>query len=71
MKFEPWMLASMEEKGILDTKQGKINRLVNYLSDTDLASIGTSELMDACDICDVDYDSLDASDLSEIEAKLR
>ena len=71
MELKPWMFAAMEEKGIMDTKQGKINRLVNYLNECDLSYIGTSEWMDACATCDVDYDSLDARDLSEIERKNR
>ena len=44
---------------------------MNYLNECDLSYIGTSEWMDACAICDVDYDFLDARDLSEIERKNR
>ena len=28
--FEPWMLAAMEEAGIMDTKEGQINRVADY-----------------------------------------
>ena len=68
--MEPWMLAAMEEEGILDTTESKLNRLSSYLKDSDLTYVGNEEFAQACDACDLDPNSFSDDDLLDLQRKL-
>ena len=70
MRFEPWMLAAMEEEGYMDTSEGCINRVAKYLSKSPNDTIDTDEFRRACYACDVDTDSFTQSDLEKLQRKL-
>ena len=69
MRYEPWMLAAMEEEGIMDTHEGHINRVAKYIRESGMSYIGDDELSEACRECDIDPDSFDMDDIREIERK--
>lgn len=68
--FEPWMLAAMEEAGIMDTKEGHINRVANYLKNTATGDVSYVEFCTACNVCNVNPDSFDQQDLDRLQYKL-
>ena len=68
--FEPWMLAAMEEAGIMDTKEAHVNRVANYLKNTATGDVSYSEFRSACNACNVNPDSFDQSELDKIQQKL-
>lgn len=68
--FEPWMLAAMEEAGIMDTKEGHINRVSNYLKNNATGDVSYSEFRSACNACNVNPDSFDQQDLDRLQYKL-
>lgn len=70
MKFEPWMLAAMEEAGYMDTKEGQLNRLARYLAQQPEETVGNTEFLRACRACDVDVRDLDQEDLRRLQEKL-
>ena len=68
--FEPWMLAAMEEEGIMDTKEGHINRVAKYLKNTTTGDVSYSEFHSACKACNVNPDYFDQQDLDRLQDKL-
>lgn len=70
MPFEPWMLTAMEEEGYMDTSDGLINRVANYLQYSQNATIGAEEFRKACIACDVDPDSFTQRDLNQLQRML-
>lgn len=68
--FEPWMLAAMEEEGIMDTREGHINRVAKYLKNNATGDISYDEFRFACKACNVDPDSFDQQDLDRLQDKL-
>ena len=70
MKYEPWMLAVMEEAGYMDTKEGQLNRLARYLVQQPEENVGNEEFLRACRACHVDYRDLDHQDLRRLQEKL-
>lgn len=70
MKYEPWMLAAMEEAGYINTKEGQLNRLARYLAQQPEETVGNEEFLRACRACDVDYRDLDHQDLRRLQEKL-
>lgn len=70
MSFEPWMLAAMEEVGYMDTKKGHINRVANYLSQSQNSEIGAEEFQQACQACHVAATSFTQEDMEKIAAKI-
>lgn len=71
MKLEPWMLAAMEEEGLMDTSEGCINRVAKVLENSPSNVIGTDEFRRACYACNVDPDSFDREDLDRLQQKLK
>lgn len=70
MSFEPWMLAAMEEEGIIDTKEGHINRVAKQLAKSPNDVIDTEEFCSACRLCGVDPDEFTQADLDSLQRKL-
>ena len=70
MDIKPWMWAAMEEEGILDTKEGLINRIVKYFEENNYIEIGEREFINACQACRVDPYEFDRHDISIIERRL-
>lgn len=68
--FEPWMLAGMEDDGLLDTSRSLNMRVARYLAENGSDDIGDDEFREACIACNVDPDSITSSDLIEIQNKL-
>ena len=68
--FEPCMLAAMEEAGIMDTKEGHINRVSNYLKNNATGDVSYSEFRSACIACNVNPASFDQQDLDRLQHKL-
>ena len=68
--FEPWMLAGMEDDGLLDTSRSLNMRVARYLAENGSDDIGDDEFREACIACNVDPDSITSSDLVEIQNKL-
>ena len=68
--FEPWMLAAMEEAGIMDTKEGHINRVANYLKNNTFGDVSYDQFRSACIACNVNPDSFDQQDLDRLQYKL-
>lgn len=60
----------MEEQGIMDTREGHINRVAKYLKENGSSNIGNDEFIAAYRECKVDPYSFDSEDLSEIEKKM-
>ena len=69
MKYEPWMLAAMEERGYMDTNEGLINRVAYHLAKSPNDTIGTSEFRSACYACNVDPDSFTDANLAKLQKK--
>ena len=70
MAYKPWHLAAMEEFGYMDTNNGLINRVANYLAKSRNDVIDTAEFRRACIACNVDPDSFTQSDLDQLQARL-
>lgn len=70
MNFEPWMLAAMEDEGLMDTSHGLNMKVAKYLAQNAGDDIGNEEFFDACLACGVDPDSINSSDLRDIQNKL-
>ena len=70
MLFEPWMLAAMEEEGLMDTSEGCINRVAKHLISSPNDVIDTADFRSACYACNVDPDSFSQNDLDELQKKL-
>jgi len=70
MAFEPWMLAAMEDAGMMDTDHGNNMKVAHYLAKYGSDDIGTAEFEAACDACGVDFGSVTESDLRDIQNKL-
>ena len=68
--FDPWMLAGMEDDGLLDTSRSLNMRVARYLAENGSDDIGDDEFREACIACNVDPDSITSSDLIEIQNKL-
>lgn len=68
--FEPWMLAAMESEGIMDTKEGHINRVAKYLAANYRGDIDYKTFCDACNACRVSPNSFTQSDLNRLQQKL-
>lgn len=70
MSFSPWKLAAMEERGIMDTSDGLVNRVAYYLAKSPNEVIDTAEFRRACIACNVDPDSFTQSDFRKLQDKL-
>ena len=70
MSYEPWMLAAMEDGGYMTTSHGLNMRVAKYLAKNGSDEIDADEFRDACVSCGVDPDSIDQSDLDDIQRKL-
>lgn len=68
--FQPWMLAAMEERGMMDTPTGLINRVAYDLANSASDVIGDAEFREACYRCNVDPDSFTQRDLEQLQRKL-
>ena len=66
MEFKPWMLAAMEEEGIMDTNEGHIHRVAKYIKNSGYTNVGNDEFIEACR-AGVDPYSFDREDIREIE----
>ena len=71
MSFEPWMLAAMEEEGLMDTSEGCISRVAKVLNQSSSSAIDTAEFREACYRSNVDPDSFSQADLDRLQQKLR
>ena len=71
MPFEPWMLAAMEDEGIMDTRTGRINKVARFLAKQNLDYIGNAEFIQACHACGTDPNSFDQEDIQKIGEKIR
>ena len=71
IKPEPWMLAVMEEEGLMDTSEGCISRVAKVLENSPNDVIATAEFRRACYSCNVDPDSFNQDDLDRLQQKLR
>ena len=67
--FEPWMLAAMEDEGIIDTRTGRINKVAKFLAKQGLDYIGNEEFIDACHACGIDP-YFDQEDIQKIGKKI-
>ncbi len=70
MGYKAWHLTAMEEHGYMDTNDGLINRVANYLAKSPNDTIDTAEFRSACIACNVDPDSFSQSDLEKLQRKL-
>ena len=70
MSFESWILAAMEEKGLVNTSEGCINAVAHYLAKCPDDEIDTATFRQACYACNVDPDSFTKSDLDKLQKKL-
>lgn len=68
--FEPWMLAMLEEEGLVDTSDGLINRVAKVLAKTADENFDVEEFYDACTMCNVDPDSFTQEELIELKKKI-
>jgi hypothetical protein len=64
------MFGLMEEYGILDTKDGLINRVARYLAKSPNHVIGKEEFCQACIACEVNPNSFTQSDLNKLQTVL-
>lgn len=60
----------MEERGIMDTSDGLVNRVAYYLAKSPNDVIDTAEFRRACIACNVDPDSFTQSDFRKLQDKL-
>lgn len=70
MSYKAWHLGAIEEAGYMDTNDGLINRVANYLAQSPNQTIETEEFREACIKCNVDPDSFTQSDLEKLQRKL-
>lgn len=70
MGFKAWHLGAIEEAGYMDTNEGLISRVANYLADSPNDTIDTDEFRQACINCNVDPDSFTQEDLDRLQQKL-
>lgn len=71
MFFEPWMFAAMEDEGIMDTRNGRINKIAKFLARQNLDYIGNAEFIQACNACGIDPYYFDQEDIEKIGQKIR
>ena len=71
MYFQPWMLAAMEDEGIMDTRTGRINKVAKFLARQNLNYIGNDEFIWACHACGIDPYYFDQEDIEKIGQKIR
>ena len=68
--FKPWMLATMEDEGYMDTSDGLISRVAKYLAKSPNDTVNSSEFRGACVACGVDPDSFTQRELDKLQKKL-
>ena len=71
MFFEPWMFAAMEDEGIMDTRNGRINKIAKFLARQNLNYIGNDEFIWACNACGIDPYYFAQEDIEKIGQKIR
>lgn len=69
MKFEPWMMAAMEEEGVLNTKESHINRLAKYFKENNYTYVGNDEFNEACRQCGISPYSFTSGDIELIKKR--
>lgn len=67
MNYKPWQLAAMEEAGYMNTSNGLVNRVAQYLSKSPNDVIEREEFRSACISCGVDPDSFTQGDLDQLQ----
>ena len=70
MSYKAWHLGAIEEAGYMDTNDGLINRVANYLAQSPNPTIETEEFREACIRCNVDPDSFTQNDLEKLQRRL-
>ena len=70
MSYKPWQLAAMEERGIINTPAGQINRVARALAQSPNDTIDTAEFRRTCRTCGVDPDSFSRQDLQHLQDAL-
>jgi len=70
MFFEPWMLAAMEDEGMIDTRTGRINKVAKFLAKQGLDHIGNEAFIGACHACGIDPYYFDQEDIQKIGKKI-
>ena len=69
MEFEPWMFAAMESEGVMDTREGRINKVVKRIKESGISYVGDEEFIEICRECDINPDLFDNEDIKEIEKR--
>lgn len=70
MRFEPWMLGMMEERGYMDTKESHINRVARYIAQNIHGEVDRATFERVCIACKIDPRSFDQQDLNVLQRKL-
>ena len=70
MGFTDWHLAYMEDCGYINTSHVLNMRIADYLAGSGIRVITSVTFRQACTACNVDPDSITASDVQEIQHKL-
>ncbi|MBR2523458.1 MAG: hypothetical protein IKE53_03355 [Clostridiales bacterium] len=71
MGFTDWHLAYMENNGYINTSHALNMKIANYLAGSGISIVTAVTFRQACMACDVDPESITASDVLEIQHRLK